>query len=66
MANKAPVIQAHRSIATHDLQHTILEALAGLKFGAVEIQVHDSRIVRIIRTEKVRLDYPVDVSIERD
>lgn len=42
-----------------DLQHAqdcILDALRGLRFGAVEIQVHDCRIVRITRTEKVRVE----------
>jgi hypothetical protein len=34
----------------------ILEALQGLRFGAVEIIVHDGRIVQIERKEKVRLN----------
>ncbi|MGX2041031.1 YezD family protein [Methylocaldum sp. MU1018] len=34
----------------------ILEALQGLKFGAVEIIVHDGRIVQIERKEKLRLN----------
>lgn len=34
----------------------ILEALKGLRFGAVEIIVHDGRIVQIERKEKVRLN----------
>lgn len=33
----------------------ILAALAGLRFGAVEIVVHDGRIVQIERREKVRV-----------
>ena len=33
----------------------IRRALAGLRFGSVEIVVHDSRIVQIERREKVRL-----------
>jgi hypothetical protein len=36
-----------------DVSERILTALSGLRFGAVEIQVHDSRVVRITRTEKV-------------
>lgn len=31
-------------------------ALAGLRFGAVEITVHHGRIVQIERREKVRLE----------
>ncbi|HYE35942.1 YezD family protein [Methylocaldum sp.] len=34
----------------------ILEALQGLRFGAVEIIVHDGRIVQIERKEKLRLN----------
>lgn len=32
----------------------ILEALRGLRFGSVEIVVHEARVVQITRTEKVR------------
>ncbi|MBK8005824.1 MAG: YezD family protein [Gemmatimonadetes bacterium] len=38
-----------------DRVRQILAALAGLRFGAVEIVVHDGRIVQIERREKVRL-----------
>lgn len=34
----------------------IEEALAGLRFGAVEITVHDGRIVQIERREKYRFE----------
>jgi hypothetical protein len=37
----------------------IAQALANLRFGTVEITVHDGRIVQIERREKVRLDSPV-------
>ena len=43
-------------VALNDAQDRIAEALRGLRFGAIEIQVHDSRIVRITRTEKVRIE----------
>lgn len=33
----------------------VLAALAGLRYGAVEIVVHDGRIVQIERREKVRV-----------
>ncbi|HEU5073713.1 MAG TPA: YezD family protein [Polyangiaceae bacterium] len=49
-----------------EVQDRLAEALQGLKFGTVEIQIHDSRVVRITRTEKVRLDYPTDGDPERD
>jgi hypothetical protein len=34
----------------------ILEALQGIRFGAVEITIHDGRIVQIERKEKLRLN----------
>lgn len=43
-------------LTLQEVQQRIGAALQGLRFGCVEIQVHDSRIVRITRTEKVRVD----------
>lgn len=34
----------------------IRDALAGLRFGSVELTIHDHEVVRITRTEKVRVD----------
>jgi hypothetical protein len=36
------------------LAENILEALRGLRFGSVEIVVHEARVVQIVRTERVR------------
>jgi hypothetical protein len=33
----------------------IARAVEGLRYGQVEIQVHDARVVRIMRTEKIRV-----------
>jgi hypothetical protein len=38
----------------------ILHALKGIRYGAVEIVIHDGRIVQIERKEKVRLDVSND------
>lgn len=43
---------------TDELRERIAEALRGLRFGTVEIQVHDSRVVRITRTEKILIEAP--------
>ena len=32
--------------------------VASLRYGAVEIVVHDSRVIQIEKTERVRLDKP--------
>jgi hypothetical protein len=38
-----------------DLTH-IATALAGIRYGSIEIVIHDSRIVQIERKEKVRFE----------
>lgn len=40
----------------------VREALRGLSFGAVEVQVHDAQVVRVTRTEKVRVELPREVA----
>lgn len=37
-----------------DHEHEVLEALRAMQFGTLEITVHQSRIVQITRSEKVR------------
>lgn len=34
----------------------ILDALRGVQYGSVEIVIHDSEVVQIIRKERVRFD----------
>jgi len=36
------------------LAHEILESLKGIRFGTVEITVHDGRVVQIDRKERFR------------
>ena len=48
--------------SAHELRARIAEALSGLRFGVVEIQVHDSRVVRITRTEKILIEAPAEKS----
>lgn len=40
----------------HHIEQTIQQALKELRFGSVEIIVHDSKVVQIERREKMRLD----------
>ena len=40
------------------LQREINNALRGLRFGAVEITVHNGQVVQIERKEKFRLQQP--------
>lgn len=56
-------------MTTANAEHEVLRALRGLRFGTVEIQIHEGRIVQIERRERMRLDGagrpPVDRRRER-
>ncbi|MEC4889897.1 MAG: DUF2292 domain-containing protein [Nitrospira sp.] len=39
----------------HDIAQTILAALKGIRFGSVEIVIHNSKVVQIERKEKLRI-----------
>ena len=39
----------------HQVQEEIFKAIQSLRYGSVEVVVHDSQIVQIERKEKVRL-----------
>ena len=45
-----------RSDDRYNIEQTILQALKDLRFGSVEIIVHDSKVVQIERREKVRVE----------
>lgn len=49
---------ATRNEAQSDWLALVAEQVGQLRFGVVQITVHDSRVVQIERTEKVRLDHP--------
>jgi hypothetical protein len=38
------------------LEHEIIEQIRALRFGSLEIQVHNARIVQVERREKRRYD----------
>ncbi len=40
------------------VEQAILLALKGIRYGSVEIIIHDSKVVQIERKEKTRLNYP--------
>ena len=43
--------------ADRAIEQAILHALKGIRFGSVEIIVHDSKVVQIERKEKTRFDH---------
>lgn len=48
--------QDRKSIVNEVIIKEIIEALNSLRYGQVQIIVHNSRIVQIEKTEKVRFD----------
>ena len=42
--------------ATRQLTQQILRALEEIRYGSVEIVIHDSKVVQIERKEKIRVD----------
>ena len=43
-----------------DLEREILDAVRSIRYGSVEVVVHDAKVVQVVRTEKVRIDSPRD------
>lgn len=48
--------QNRKNIVNDAITKEIVEALNTLKFGHVQITVHNSRIIQIDKTEKTRFD----------
>lgn len=52
-----PVASTQRDLVSlTSEERAVLDAIRGTSFGAVEVVVHQSRIVQIVKTEKVRVD----------
>lgn len=54
MGTQQRVIQSQEH--NQDLAHKILLAIKDLRFGSVEVVIHDSKVVQIERKEKIRID----------
>ena len=48
----------HKPAKPHNWLEVVAEQIGTLRFGVVQIVVHDGRVVQIEKTEKVRLDKP--------
>jgi hypothetical protein len=54
MSAQQRVIQGQEH--NEDIAHRILLAIKDLRFGSVEIVIHDSKVVQIERKEKIRIE----------
>ena len=41
---------------TLPVEREILDAVRGIRYGSVEVVIHDSQVVQVVRTEKVRME----------
>lgn len=55
-AEHTDTVGAGSEVLSAELLERLMAALADLRFGAVEITVHDGRIVQIERREKYRFE----------
>ena len=46
----------NQSEKTTELEQAVLASLKGLRYGSIEITIHDGKIVQIERREKIRPD----------
>jgi hypothetical protein len=53
------------SALSQELLSKIAEAIQGIRFGTVQITIHDSRVVQIEKAEKIRLDQGADLPAPR-
>ena len=54
MSTQPRVIQSQEH--NQDIADKILLAIKDLRFGSVEVVIHDSKVVQIERKEKIRID----------
>ncbi len=52
----APQKPFKKNIVNDAIIKELSDAIVGLKFGEIVIKVHDSKIIQIEKTEKVRYD----------
>jgi len=54
----------HDAKPSEDWLAIVREKTRGLKYGVVQIVVHDSRVVQIERTERIRIEQPREGGVQ--
>ncbi len=54
--------QPHINTTSSDVSREILRAIESLRYGSLEIIVHDGRVTQIEKREKVRFSQDIDKS----
>lgn len=58
MAEDFALLQAELTRRAGRIGGQIIEAIRGIRFGSVEIVIHDGEVVQIERREKLRFEQP--------
>jgi hypothetical protein len=53
---RAAAAEAAEAAWSPEVERLVREAIRAIRFGTVEITIHDSQVVQIERTEKLRLN----------
>lgn len=54
---RRPEIQRQEALAAlTEVERHVLDTLSGIRFGTLEITVHDARVVQVEKSEKIRFD----------
>ena len=56
VTERAYKLDAKPQELTHEIEKEILVAIRGIRYGSVEIVIHNSEVVQIERKEKVRFE----------
>ena len=56
MSSNRVGIQDNANAPGDSWERQVIEAVRGIRYGSVEVVIHDARIVQIERREKVRLE----------
>lgn len=51
-----PTVNTQDRDRSQDLAQEIIHAIKTIRYGSIEITIHDSKVVQIERREKIRLD----------
>ncbi|MGH8594893.1 MAG: YezD family protein [Gammaproteobacteria bacterium] len=52
------ILTESAGIDAPDMVQQVLRALRGIRYGSIELVVHDGRVVQIERKEKLRFERP--------
>lgn len=52
----SPARRQEALAALTEVERHVLDALSRIRFGTLEITVHDSRVVQVEKSEKIRFD----------